>query len=115
MNARLALLATALVLATAARVHAQAAPRCPPCACPAADEAEGRTASTPIDLNQASEAMLVALPGIGPARARAILAYRAEHGGFRSVSQLLHIRGIGRALLKQLRPLVTLGPRPGAG
>lgn len=66
----------------------------------------------PLDLNRADEEALLALPGIGPTRARAILAYRASHGGFRSVSQLLQIKGIGRALLKQLRPLVTIGGAP---
>jgi competence ComEA-like helix-hairpin-helix protein len=63
-----------------------------------------------VDLNTADESALLDLPGIGPARARAILEYRVAHGGFQNVSQLLHIRGIGRALLKQLRPLVTLTP-----
>lgn len=61
-----------------------------------------------VDLNHADEAALIGLPGIGEARARAILAYRSAHGGFRSLSQLLQVKGIGRALLKRLRPLVTL-------
>jgi competence ComEA-like helix-hairpin-helix protein len=62
-----------------------------------------------VDLNRADEAALVALPGIGSARARAIVSWRASHGGFRNLSQLLQIKGIGRGLLKRLRPLVTLG------
>ncbi len=70
----------------------------------------GADSGAPLDLNRADERALLALPGIGPARARAILAFRAAHGGFHSVSQLLQIKGIGRALLKQLRPLVALSP-----
>jgi competence protein ComEA len=85
-------------------------PRPPPAGCPQAAHMQAEAAPAgPIDLNRADEQALLGLPGIGPARAQAILAYRAAHGGFRSVSQLLQIRGIGRALLKQLRPLVTLG------
>lgn len=79
------------------------------------EERTAARANKVVDLNTAETSDLLALPGIGPARARAILDYRIVHGGFRSVSQLLQIRGIGRALLKQLRPLVTLSmppPRP---
>ena len=82
---------------------------CPPLEDNPFDEAPAR-GHAPVDLNSADEAALLALPGIGPARARAILDFRVAHGRFRSLSQLLQIRGIGRALLKQLRPLVTLVP-----
>ena len=68
-----------------------------------------------VDLNQASEAELMTLPGVGPARARAILAFREAHGGFTSVSQLMRIKGFGRATLRRLRPLLTLTPRGSAG
>lgn len=110
---RLLLLGLAL-LSGPARVHAE-----PPSA-PDAAATAGQASPPPcptlqrtgplklVDLNRADEQTLLALPGIGPARARAIIAYRAQHGRFRNVSQLLHIRGIGRSLLRQLRPLVTL-------
>jgi competence protein ComEA len=71
-----------------------------------------------VDLNQASEAELMTLPGVGPARAKAILAFREAHGGFTSVSQLLRIKGFGRATLRRLRPLLTLttkGPMGNGG
>jgi competence protein ComEA len=64
-----------------------------------------------VDLNTATEAELLALPGVGPAKARAILAYREAHGGFTSVSQLMRVKGFGRATLKRLRPLLTVSPR----
>lgn len=66
------------------------------------------TSSGPLDLNQADEAALDALPGIGPATAAAILEHRAKIGRFSSVDQLLDVRGIGEAKLEQLRPLVTV-------
>jgi competence protein ComEA len=62
----------------------------------------------PIDLNSATVAQLDALPGIGPATAQAIVAYRAQRGSFRSVDELLEVRGIGEARLEQLRPLVRV-------
>ena len=65
-----------------------------------------------LDLNTASAAQLESLPGIGPSRAQAILAFREAHGGFRSVFQLLRIKGIGRAMLRKLQPLVTVSGVP---
>ena len=62
----------------------------------------------PVDLNTADEHQLDALPGIGPATAAAIVAYRESHGPFRSVDQLLDVRGIGPAKLDQLADLVTV-------
>jgi competence protein ComEA len=62
----------------------------------------------PLDLNQATLQQLDELPGIGPATAQAILDYRAQHGQFRSVDDLLNVRGIGDAKLEQVRPLVRV-------
>jgi competence protein ComEA len=64
--------------------------------------------SGPLDLNTADEVALDALPGIGPATARAIVDHRREIGRFTTVDQLLDVRGIGAAKLEQLRPLVTV-------
>lgn len=64
--------------------------------------------SGPIDLNTASAEELDRLPGVGPATASAILAYREEHGRFSSVDELLDVRGIGEAKLEALRDAVTV-------
>lgn len=61
-----------------------------------------------VDLNLASEADLVALPGIGPARARAILAYRREAGPFAAVSDLSRVPGFSRSLVARLAPYLTV-------
>jgi competence protein ComEA len=61
-----------------------------------------------VDLNTATAADLEALPGVGPATAQAILDYRRQHGRFRSVDELLEVRGIGPAKLSQLRPHVRV-------
>lgn len=62
-----------------------------------------------IDLNAADACDLDRLPGIGPAKAEAILAYREEHGPFQSVDDLLAVSGIGEVTLENLRPYVTAG------
>lgn len=63
---------------------------------------------TPIDLNTATLEELDALPGIGPSTAQAILDQRQQHGPFRSVEDLLEVRGIGDAKLAALRARVRV-------
>jgi competence protein ComEA len=96
-------------VADGTRVYVPAVGEALPAAVGAGGEGEGEgEAAGPVDLNTADEAALDALPGIGPATAKAIVAHRAEIGRFTSVDQLLDVRGIGPAKLEELRPLVTV-------
>lgn len=61
-----------------------------------------------VDLNTATMEQLDTLPGVGPVTGQAILDWRAEHGGFTSVDELLEVDGIGDATLADLRDLVTV-------
>lgn len=63
-----------------------------------------------LDLNRASFAQLLKLPGIGPTLAERILAYRQEHGPFRAVEELLNVKGIGPRLLEQLAGKIAVSP-----
>lgn len=62
----------------------------------------------PVNLNTASLEQLDTLPGVGPSTAQAIADYRQEHGRFKTVDELLEVRGIGDAKMAQLRPRVTV-------
>lgn len=64
--------------------------------------------TTVVDLNVATEQQLDTLPGVGPSTARAILAYRVQHGPFSRIEDLLNVRGIGPAKLDALRGLVRI-------
>jgi competence protein ComEA len=60
-----------------------------------------------LNLNTATEQDLAeALPGIGPAKARAIVTRRVQKGGFRNVRELLEVPGIGQKTLDKLEPLL---------
>ncbi|MBF6351250.1 ComEA family DNA-binding protein [Nocardia flavorosea] len=73
----------------------------------AAPDAAG-TASTPVNLNTATESDLDALPGVGPVTAKAIIAWRETNGRFSDVEQLAEVDGIGPARLARLREVVTV-------
>lgn len=106
------------VLSTAAPAVAHPATCPPPAPCAQVQSSEvpvgpqapcaPATQTTPLDLNRADAETLQALPGIGPARARAILALRARLGRFRHLAQLLRVHGIGRRTLARLRPLIAI-------
>jgi competence protein ComEA len=64
----------------------------------------------PVDLNTATLDDLRRLPGVGAKRAEAILALRAHlpGGRFKQIEDLLKVKGVGRAMLRRLHPLVRL-------
>lgn len=62
-----------------------------------------------VNINSASVAELDTLPGIGPAKAQAIVAYRTEHGPFARIEDLVLVKGIGPSTYAGLQDLVTVG------
>ncbi|HEY1571530.1 MAG TPA: helix-hairpin-helix domain-containing protein [Pseudonocardiaceae bacterium] len=60
-----------------------------------------------VDLNDATEDQLEALPGVGPAMAQHILSWRTQHGQFTSIGQLKDVSGIGDGRYAKLKDLVT--------
>lgn len=63
-----------------------------------------------ININTADQAQLMQLPGIGEARAEAILAYRNQHGGFGTPEEIMEVSGIKMSAYERIRDLITVGP-----
>jgi competence protein ComEA len=75
-------------------------------------------AATPVNINTADAATLASsLDGIGLAKAKAIVAYREEHGPFKSADDLTQVKGIGAATLQRNHDAILLtgeGAKPSA-
>lgn len=72
------------------------------------EQVQSAAAEGKLDLNQADEAALRSLPGIGESRAKAICQYRREHGDFTKVEELMQVPGIKEAIYLQIKDLVTV-------
>ncbi len=70
------------------------------------------TAFAAVDLNTATKDDLVALPGIGPSKAQAIVDDRKANGPFKSVDDLKRVKGVRAATIERLRAEVTVKPPP---
>ncbi|MEN8242486.1 MAG: ComEA family DNA-binding protein, partial [Chloroflexota bacterium] len=76
-----------------------------------AGEAAARDYSTVpslININTASAAQLKELPGIGAAKAQAIIDYRENYGPFTAIEQLQNVSGIGPAVFDGLKDQITV-------
>ena len=75
---------------------------------------EGQDAQTeqagesPVNLNTATREELMTLPGIGEAKADAVIAYREENGGFSSPEEIMNISGINEAVFSQIKDRITV-------
>lgn len=68
-------------------------------------------AGEPVNINTADAAALEQLKGIGPAKAKAIVDYRKQHGPFASPADLAKVPGIGEKTVAQLGSQITVGAR----
>lgn len=71
-----------------------------------ASGAEGQKAL--VNINLAGEEELKTLPGIGAAKAQAIIAYREENGGFKQIEDIMQIPGIKDAAFEKLKGSITV-------
>jgi comEA protein len=75
---------------------------------PEQPEAEEATVPAVININTATAEQLDLLPGIGPAKARAIIEYRETYGRFETPEQLMEVKGIGQKTFERLKDLIEL-------
>ncbi len=61
-----------------------------------------------VDINRAEAWLLEALPGIGEAKAQAIIDYRNKNGAFHTINELLKVKGISNTVYEQIETLVTV-------
>jgi len=74
-----------------------------------ADSKPAAVTSLAVNINSAdAQTLAAALDGVGEARARAIVAYREEHGPFRSVDDLAEVKGIGERVLAANRSRISV-------
>ena len=62
-----------------------------------------------VNINTADKSKLMTLTGIGEAKAEAIIQYREEHGGFRSIEELKQIEGIKDGVFNKIKDKITVG------
>ena len=62
-----------------------------------------------VDLNLATQAELESVKGIGPSKAKAIIAYREKNGAFKSMDDLDKVKGFGKASIAKLKRELTVG------
>lgn len=76
-------------------------------AAPAALAAD-QDAGGKVNINSAGVDELSELPGIGPAYAQRIVDYRKEYGPFKTIEDLLNVRGIGDRTFEKIRDRITV-------
>ena len=69
---------------------------------------DGKESVSKVNINTADETLLTSLSGIGPNRAKAIIAYREEHGGFGTIEELMNVSGIGQVSFDKLKDDITI-------
>jgi competence protein ComEA len=65
--------------------------------------------SQKIDINHAEAWLLLALPGIGDVRAKAIIDYRQQNGLFNNIEELTDVPGITDAIFEKIEPYIMVG------
>ncbi len=68
----------------------------------------GQSGGGKVNLNKADESALETLPGVGPAKAAAIIEYRKQNGSFQTPDDLKKISGIGDKTFEKLKDLITV-------
>ncbi len=98
------------IIETSAKISPTAAPNVPTDFNADATVPSAETLAFVVELNSASKAELTNLPRVGEKLAERIVERREELGGFRSVDDLLGVKGIGEKTLDTMRPFCVVAP-----
>ena len=71
-------------------------------------KASENTTNVIVNINTSSLEELQTIQGIGEAKAKAIVQYREEHGGFNSIEELTNVSGIGESTLEKIKANITI-------
>lgn len=72
------------------------------------DDAGAADTASRVCLNTAGKKTLMSLPAVGETIAERILEYRREHGGFKTMDELMNVRGIGKKTYERIAPYISL-------
>jgi competence protein ComEA len=63
-----------------------------------------------VNINTATQSELEAVKGLGPTKAKAIIAYREANGMFKSLDELDNVKGFGKSNIDKLKTELSVGP-----
>jgi len=63
-----------------------------------------------VNINTATQSELEVVRGLGPAKAKAIIAYRESSGNLKSLDELDNVKGFGKASIEKLKEELSVGP-----
>lgn len=61
-----------------------------------------------ININTASQQLLLQLPGVGPSTADKIIAYRKQQGKFQSIDEIMNVKGIGQKKFEKMKTYICV-------
>ena len=67
-----------------------------------------------VNINTASAEELESLPRIGPALAQRIIEYREKEGPFKTIEEIINVRGIGEKTFLEFKDRITVGNPAGS-
>lgn len=62
-----------------------------------------------VNINTATQSELEVVKGLGPAKAKAIIAYRESNGKFKDLDDLDNVKGFGKASIEKLKDELSVG------
>ena len=79
-----------------------------PAKLPETSDQEGQAMSGLVNINQADEAMLCTLPGIGNNKALSIIEYRQTNGDYQKIEDIMQVAGIEEGLFQKIKDKITV-------